>query len=67
MYSPIKYFIDLVYIYCTDFVINVANITGLSYYEINAIIFVLLWPIVTFGLIFIYLKKRLKFSENPKQ
>jgi hypothetical protein len=36
-----------IYVYCTDFVINLANLTHLSYYEINAIIFCLVWPIVT--------------------
>jgi hypothetical protein len=36
--------INLIYSYCTDFVINMANITNLSYYEINFLIFVILFP-----------------------
>ncbi|MFN9596273.1 MAG: hypothetical protein ACK560_05735 [Bacteroidota bacterium] len=36
-----------VYNYCTDFVINVANLTGTSYYEVNSAIFCLLWPFIT--------------------
>jgi len=42
-----------VYGYCTDFVINLANLLGLSYYEINAFFFVLLWPAVTVGLLLV--------------
>ena len=40
-------FIISIYTYCTDFVINLANILDLSYYEINAWIFCIIWPIVT--------------------
>lgn len=35
------------YGYGTDFTINLANLLGLSYYEINAIIFCIAWPIIT--------------------
>ena len=40
-----------IYVYCTDFVINLANLSGLSYYEINALIFCVLWPLLTLILI----------------
>lgn len=49
--------IDLIYLgawiygYCTDFVINTANMLGLSYYEVNAGLFVFLWPMLTVGLV----------------
>jgi hypothetical protein len=33
------------YIYCTDFVLNLANILSLSYYEVNFIIFCVLYPL----------------------
>jgi|UPI0005C6CD9F hypothetical protein len=39
------------YVYCTDFIINVANGTGLSYFEVNALLFVLVWPVVSLGLL----------------
>lgn len=45
-----KYLQDLIsfiYAYCTDFVINLANLLDLSYYEVNAIIFCVIWPLVT--------------------
>ncbi len=44
-------FIISIYTYCTDFVINLANILDLSYYEINAWIFCIIWPIVTILLV----------------
>lgn len=37
------------YAYCTDFIINLANIFKLSYYEINFIIFCLLYPVLVVG------------------
>ena len=50
-----------IYVYCTDFIINLANIFNLSYYEINAIIFCFLYPLLLVGFIAIYLfqKRRL--------
>ena len=55
----ILYFI---YNYCTDFVINVANLLDLSYYEINAIIFCFFWPIATILLIIIYCIQKIRIT-----
>jgi hypothetical protein len=55
-----------IYAYCTDFIINLANLTGLSYYEINALIFCFLWPLTTFGLLIFYITQRLKLHKNMK-
>ncbi len=51
-----------IYIYCTDFVINIANITGLSYYEINFFFFCFLYPSAFIGLtsLFFIQKRRWK-------
>ncbi len=51
-----------IYVYCTDLIINLANIFNLSYYEVNAIIFCLVYPVLLIGLILIYViqKRRLK-------
>lgn len=59
-------FFKFVYVYCTDFVINLANLTGLSYYEINFIIFIIFYPLSLFLSIIIYYiqKKRLKSYTN---
>lgn len=50
------------YAYCTDFVINLANITGLSYYEINFVIFIILYPLLLFvsPLLYFYQKSKLR-------
>lgn len=49
--SKIDSLIDLIiyiggnlYIYCTDFTINLANLTGTSYYEVNFFFFCVLFP-----------------------
>lgn len=58
--------IKKVYVYCTDFIINLANILDLSYYEVNTFIFCILYPITIIGLIVIYLiqRRRLKKIET---
>ncbi len=47
----IEYIAGNIYAYCTDFVINLANLVQLSYYEINALIFCMIWPILSLLLI----------------
>jgi hypothetical protein len=56
--TTLKYLIASLYAYCSDFVMNLANLTGLSYYEINAILFCYLFPVVLIGLVLlnVYLK-----------
>jgi len=51
-----------IYSYCTDFIINIANILNLSYYEINFMIFCILYPLLILGSVWLYLiqKRRLK-------
>ena len=44
-------FIISIYVYCTDFSVNLSNILNLSYYEINVLVFCILWPIITIVLI----------------
>ena len=39
------------YWYCVDFVIHVANLTGLTYRDVNAALFLVVWPLVTAGLV----------------
>jgi len=52
-----------IYVYCTDFIINLANILNLSYYEINAIIFCFLYPILIVGLTVIYLLQKRRCNK----
>ena len=44
--------ITSLYAYCSDFIMNVAHLTGLSYYEVNAILFCYLFPFAFFFLLF---------------
>jgi hypothetical protein len=68
----LKEFFDLgisIYIYCTDFIINLSNLFNLSYYEINFIFFCLLYPLlfITSFLMFFMAKHRyLKLLHNQK-
>jgi len=39
-----------VFVYCADFIINTANLLNISYYEVNALLFVIIWPLLTVGL-----------------
>ncbi len=49
------------YVYCTDFLINLANLTHTSYYEVNFLIFCVLLPLlfVLLPLLALLLKVRL--------
>ena len=38
------------YVYCTDFTINLANLTNTSYYEVNFLFFCVLYPLLLIGL-----------------
>ena len=54
------------YVYLTDFVINVSNLFYLSYYEVNFIIFIVLYPLLFAGILilFLYQKKRLRHWQK---
>lgn len=55
---------EYIYNYLTDFVINLANILNLSYYEINLFIFCFTYPIFPVLIILcIIQRKRLKWLE----
>jgi hypothetical protein len=64
--ATLIYFLKALYAYCTDFVINLANLTGLSYYEINFILFILLYPLLLFLAVsmFLFQKNRLRKLKN---
>lgn len=47
------------YNYCTDFVINLANISNLSYYEVNFILFIVVYPLLLVGAgLLLWIQKR---------
>lgn len=51
------------YAYCTDFIINLANIFKLSYYEINFIVFCVLYPLLFIGLFLLYLVQKSRLNK----
>ena len=55
-------FVQYAYVYCTDFIINLANLLHLSYYEVNAFFFCLLYPLLSLALplLFLVQKRRLR-------
>lgn len=60
------------YNYCTDFVINAANLLNLSYYEVNFILFIIGYPVLIFGTTLLYLiqrwrRKQVSNSMNNEQ
>jgi len=55
------------YVYCTDLIINLANLIGISYYEVNAVIFCFLYPIFLTVLLVVYIKKRIELRNLIKQ
>ena len=54
--------VNLVYVYCTDFIISLANLLHLSYYEMNTLFFCIVYPmgLVLLLVIFAWQKSRLK-------
>ncbi len=61
-----KVFIDTIYVYCTDFIVNLANIFDLSYYEINAIVFIFLYPLLTLGFMVVYFVQKQRLRRIKK-
>ena len=46
------------YVYCTDFCIHLANLTGTSYYEVNFFFFCVVYPVLAVVLPVGYLVQR---------
>lgn len=57
---------DWAYNYCTDFVINLANILNLSYYEFNFILFIIGYPTLIFGTALLHFNQRRKLRKMIK-
>lgn len=56
------------YAYCTDFIINLANLFEISYYETNFILFIILFPLALVGsaAYFFIQSMRLHFLKRRK-
>ncbi len=55
------------YIYCTDFVINAANLLGLSYFEVNAFLFLGLYPLFFIVVGTIYARQVVRYKALLKK
>lgn len=49
MMTEVKAWGTWLYVYCTDFVLAIANGTGTSYYEVNFFLFVVAYPLLMSG------------------
>lgn len=55
-----------VYNYCTDFVINIANLTNTSYYEVNVFLFCFLYPILFVSLPILFQIQKIRLKRMTK-
>jgi hypothetical protein len=53
----------VLYAYCTDFVINLANISGTSYYEVNFVIFIIIYPLLLILAPAVFIIQKLRLSK----
>ena len=60
--SQLTKLVNLIFVYCTDFMINLANLFSWSYYEFNALIFCFVYPLVFFGLLVLYFIQKIRLS-----
>lgn len=59
--------VKVLYVYCTDFIIHLTHIFSLSYYEVNFIIFCLLYPMIFVGSIAFYGVQKWRLYTLEKQ
>jgi hypothetical protein len=55
------------YAYCTDFIINLANITNLSYYEINFVIFIIIYPLLLLVTPIVYISQKSRLRNYKRK
>ena len=55
--------VDNIFQWCVDLLLWLAAMTGTSYKEINVIIFCMIWPLLTLGLIALCLVQRAQISK----
>lgn len=52
--------------WCVNVLVYWANIFGITYKEINVWVFVIIWPILTIGLVVIILKQQQRIRHLSK-
>ena len=58
--------IQMIYNYCTDFIINLANLTHSSYYEINFLLFAMAYPFLLSASLLIFIIQKLRIHAILK-
>lgn len=59
-----EHYIKLIYVYFTDFLFNLSHLIGYSYYEINFIVFCIIFPLLSLFLPITYLYLNYKLSKK---
>ena len=64
--NSLIYLFKYLYVYCSDFTINVANLTSTSYYEVNFFLFIVLYPLLLLvtPIMYIIQKMRLRTKKS---
>ncbi len=65
--NMVVFLFGYLYAYCTDFVINLANILNLSYYEINFVLFIVIYPLLLLLTPIIYMVQRIRLRSWVKR
>jgi cytochrome c oxidase subunit IV len=65
--DSLLYLFKYLYAYCTDFMINIANITGLSYYEVNFVIFIVVYPLLLIVSPIVYMIQKFRLQSIKKK
>lgn len=58
---------DNIFNWCVEFLIWLAKITGTTYNEINVIIFVIVWPIISIVMLIVIIHQYLKLKKLKKR
>ena len=58
--------INGLYWLCTDLMIHAANLLHVSYFEANFLLFCVLYPVFTLGMILLYIKQRRRLFNHVK-
>jgi len=58
---------DQIFDWCVNVLIYWANIFGITYKEINVWVFVIIWPILTIGLVAIIVRQRQRIQQLSKK
>ncbi len=56
--------IDVIFNFCVYLLYNLGNLLGISYEEINILLFIVIWPLLTLIMLAEIIRLRLKISHK---